>query len=146
MLGDGEVNVWSKVGNVVDRGLKSRAVDGRGGVAVHAVPTYGIKIGVVGFVWVVFPAVGGADVARWINGDRVVFEIVEDVLVGPVAQEEEGCGLSWSGVNVAGEGDMAFDEVGVGGFVAVEDGVPGEVEMAGWALEDVVEAAEVVAG
>ena len=38
---------------------------------------------------------------------------------------------------------MAFDEIDIGGFLAVECGVPGPVEGAGGALEDIGEAAEV---
>jgi hypothetical protein len=146
LLGDGEVDVGGEVGDVIDGGLKAGAVDGGAGVAVHAVPANGVKVGVVGFVRVVDPAIGGSDVACGVDGDAVGFEVVEDVLVGPIAKQEEGGGLAGGGVDVAGEWDVAFDEVCIRGFVAVENGVPREVEMTGGALEEVFEAAEVAAG
>jgi len=146
LLGDGDVDVGGEVGDVVDGGVETGAVDDRGGVAVHAVPADGIEIGVVGFVGIVDPAVGCADVAGGVDGNAVGLEVVEDVLVVPIAEEEESGGLAGRGVDVAGERDAAFDEVGVGGFVAVKDGVPREVEVGGGAEEDVVEAAKVSAG
>ena len=88
LLGEGKVNVRGEMADVVDGGTELGAVDGGAGVSVNAVEAGGVKVGVCRFVGVIDPARGGFDVSGGIDGDRVIFQVVKDVLIGPVAEQE----------------------------------------------------------
>ncbi|MFN9953580.1 MAG: hypothetical protein ACK55I_10795, partial [bacterium] len=72
------------MGDAVHLAAELGAPHGGGEVAVHAVPADGVVVGVVGFVLLVAPLSRGAVVAGGVHGDAFGFEVVEDVVVGPM--------------------------------------------------------------
>ncbi len=145
LLGNRVVLVGGEVGDVVDLALEFRAMDGAAQVAVHAIPAYRVVIGVVGFVLLVAPLAGGAVVAGGVHRNAFGFEVIEDVVVGPMPHGVELGGRVWGAADILHEGHGSFDEIDIGGFLAVEAGVPRPLEGAGGALENIGEAAKVAA-
>lgn len=143
LLWDGVVFVGGEVGDAVHLAAELGAPHGGGEVAVHAVPADGVVVGVVGFVLLVAPLAGGAVVAGGVHGDAFGFEVVEDVVVGPMPHEEKLGGAVIHAAHILGEWHAAFDQIDIGAFLPVECGVPRPVKRAGGALEDIGEAAQV---
>ena len=143
LLWDGVVFVGGEVGDAVYLTAELGAPHGGGEVAVHAVPADGVVVGVVGFVLLVAPLAGGAVVARGVHRDAFSFEVVEYVVIGPMPHEEKLGRAVIHAADILGEWDAAFDEIDIGALLPVECGVPGPVEGAGGALEDIGEAAQV---
>jgi hypothetical protein len=116
------------VGDAVYLAAELGAPHGGGEVAVHAVPADGVVVGVVGFVLFVAPFAGGAVVAGGVHRDAFGFEVVEDVVVGPMPHEEKLGRAVIHAAHILGEWDAAFDEIDIGALLPVECGVPRPVE------------------
>lgn len=99
----------------------------------------------VAFVLLVAPLAGGAVVAGGVHGHAFGFEVVEDVVVGPMPHGEKLGGAIFYTAHILHEGDAAFDEIDIGAFLPVEGGIPRPVEGTARALEHIGEAAEVAA-
>ena len=145
LLWDGVVFVGGEVGDVVHLAAELGAVDGAGEVAVHARPADRVVVGVVAFILLVAPLAAGAVVAGGVHGHAFGFEVVEDVVVGPMPHGEKLGGAVIHPAHILHEGHAAFDEIDIGALLPVEGGIPRPVEGAARALEDIGEAAEVAA-
>lgn len=142
LSGAGKVDVGGEVGDVVGGGAELGAVDDGSGVTVHAVEADGVVVGVEGFVGIVLPGVLDFLVAGGVVGDAFGFEVGPDIGIGPFAHRVELPRGIVGADDILGEGDLAFDEINIGAFLAMKNGVPREVKPTGGALQ-AIESAEV---